>query len=62
MVPKSHPLVKTAIELRRAIYRLEVLEQTNPNEFRDCKAHMVLANLRQTRKLIPSEYIDQDTK
>lgn len=62
MIPKLHPLAKTAIELRRQIYRLECFEIASPNDFKESCADAVLLQLRGVRNIIPKQFLDQDLK
>lgn len=60
MVPKLTPLAKTAIELRRAILRLETLAETDPMEFTSSGAASVLSYLKGARNAIPERFKDVD--
>lgn len=60
MRPKLSELEKTAIELRRAIARLELLAETDLSEFTLCGAADVLAHLKDARNAIPERFKDVD--
>ena len=60
MIPKLNPLVKTNIELRRAILRLEALAETNMEEFNRTKAGEVLQHLKDARNAIPGVFKNKD--
>jgi hypothetical protein len=62
MIPKLHALSKTALELRRQIYRLEEFERSNSNEFVTFNVQEILDQLKQARRLIPKQFLDQDNK
>lgn len=62
MIPTQHPLSKTSIELRRAIYRLEIfIQQNSTDEFEPIVKDMI-EHLKSARRCIPNELIDQDLK
>lgn len=60
MRPKLSELEKTAIELRRSIARLELLAETDLEEFTACGASNVLEHLRNARNAIPDRFKDVD--
>jgi hypothetical protein len=64
MLPKLHPLAKTAIEARRAMNRLEVYESQNPNDpmVKDGTVKTIADKLRDVRNCIPEELKDIDVQ
>lgn len=62
MLPKLHPLEKTAIEVRRAIHRLEHHQETNPNDPHVISGvvELVIRDLKAIRSYIPKELLDTD--
>lgn len=62
MIPTTHPLSKTSIELRRAINRLEIFVQQNPSDpFAGATGDMI-EDLKNARRKIPKELMDPDLK
>lgn len=58
----QHPLTKTATELRRSIYRLELFLQQNPkDEFAPRVADMI-DDLKAARNKIPEQLRDLDVQ
>lgn len=62
MVSNKHPMVKTAIDIRRTIHRLEVWMQMSPNETDEIGVAAMVDKLQDLRKSIPKEYLDADLK
>lgn len=62
MIPKLHPLAKTAIELRRAINRLVIFQEQNPkdSEVEDGTVSKTIEELKETRRHIPKQFWDTD--
>lgn len=62
MLPKLHPLEKTAIEARRAIRRLENHRETNPNDEHVVSGvvDQIIRDLKAIRSHIPKELLDTD--
>lgn len=62
MLPKLHPLEKTAIEVRRAIHRLENHRETNPNDPHVVSGtvDLIIRDLKVIRSHIPKELLDTD--
>lgn len=60
MRPKLSELEKTAIELRRAIIRLQNMAEINPKGFAESHGMTVLELLTQARNAIPERYKDVD--
>lgn len=62
MLPTLHPLEKTAIEVRRALLRLENFMKTNPHDefVKDGAASVVMHDLQIVRSHIPKELRDTD--
>lgn len=62
MLPTTHPLTKTSIELRRSINRLEIfLTMYMEDEFAPAVTVMI-ENLKEARRQIPVALRDQDLK
>lgn len=51
-------MVKTFIELKRSIYRLETMERTDPKEFEECNGPAVVKAMIELNRLIPSDFKD----
>jgi hypothetical protein len=62
MIPTQHPLSKTSIELRRAIYRLEIFLQQNSNDPFAPAVTAMVDDLKSARLKIPKELWDPDLK
>lgn len=60
MVSNKHPMVKTAIDIRRTIHRLEVWMQMSPHETEEIGVAAMVDSLKEIRKTIPREYLDAD--
>jgi len=58
-IPKLHPVVKTARELRRSIDRISVHQLSNPD---DQFVTPLLDNLRRAYDTIPETYKEQNQK
>jgi hypothetical protein len=62
MIPTQHPLSKTSIELRRAINRLEIFVDQNPNDSFAPAVNEMITDLKSARLRIPKELWDPDLK
>ena len=64
MLPILHPLEKTSIELRRAINRLHVFKEQNPNDPQVISGAVdaLMADLKAARSHIPKEMRDPDLR
>jgi hypothetical protein len=62
MLPVTHPLAKTATEMRRAINRLHIFKEQHPDDayVQTGKVDTLMNNLKQARSHIPSEMRDVD--
>lgn len=62
MLPTRHPLEKTAIEVRRALQRLENLIKTAPHDkyVTDGAVSVVMRDLESIKNHIPKELQDTD--
>lgn len=62
MLPKLHPLAKTAIDARRAIVRLENYMESNPHDpyVKSGVVKQIVDDLRNVRAHIPDELRDVD--
>lgn len=62
MLPKLHPLAKTAIEARRALQRLKNFVETNSDDpyVKDGAVSVIIADLENIRAHIPKELLDVD--
>jgi len=62
MNPVLHPLVKTSVELRRSINRLEVFAKANPNDEHvvSGKLDEMVDKMKDVRLLIPASMRDAD--
>lgn len=62
MLPRLHPLAKTAIEARRAITRLMDYKYTNKHDplVADGTVNTIIEDLRNIREHIPAELRDVD--
>lgn len=58
MNPVHHPYTKTAMELRRAISRLNAFKDINPSDA--SKASQLIRMIQDVRAQIPTEYRDAD--
>lgn len=64
MLPKLHPLEKTAIDARRAIQRLEIYAEQSPQDkwVVNGTVKQIIEDLRSIRAHIPKELLDVDLK
>jgi len=64
MLPKLHPLEKTAIDTRRAIQRLEIYAEQFPQDkwVVNGTVKQIIEDLRSIRAHIPKELLDVDLK
>jgi hypothetical protein len=62
MLPRLHPLAKTAIETRRAINRLLDYKVTNPEDSLvvDGTVNTIIEDLKSIRDHIPADLLDVD--
>lgn len=62
MNPKSHPIAKTSVDIRRSINRLKVLKEQFPSDVSVTSglADTLIEALRQARSLIPKDQRDPD--
>lgn len=62
MLPKLHPLSKTAIEARRSIQRLQNFLETNAEDehVKNGIVQMIIEDLKNVRLHIPKELKDTD--
>lgn len=62
MIPTTHPLSKTSIELRRAINRLHIFQEQFPDDPHAVSVGQLIDNLKTARTHIPPELRDTDLK
>lgn len=62
MIPTTHPLSKTSIELRRAINRLEIFLQQNANDPYAPAVTEMITDLKTARHRIPKDLWDPDLR
>jgi DNA-directed RNA polymerase subunit L len=60
MIPKEHPLRKTATEIRRSKMRLEAYQQLNPQEAAIKGVMPIVDQLAKVYALIPKEFRKKD--
>jgi hypothetical protein len=60
MIPKEHPLKKTATEIRRSKQRLENYQQLNPQEAAIKGVKPIVDQLSHVYALIPKEFRKKD--
>lgn len=56
MIPKEHPLRKTATEIRRSKQRLETYQSLNPQEAAIKGIKLIVDQLSEVYRLIPKEF------
>ncbi len=62
MLPTTHPINKTAIDLRRSINRLKIFKEQNTNDVHvlDGTVDNIIAGLQVAKNHIPKELVEDE--